>query len=514
MTSITPHENNLNRSARLLPPAARYALLLAGCVAAALASGSRWDVMLAAWIAPVLVLRFSRDSGVATATLGSITAALVQTATYLVANAIPFNAMTAALGAVVSVAYASPAILDRTIGRQLPLGQRIFLFPAAAVTVEFLVGAILPLGTAVGMRAITQAENLAFVQILSVTGPYAVAFLIGCVATVANLIFESPSSKSTRRWSIGLTATLATVITAGQLRLDAATPSGAARSVMVAAVTPDLHARLSANNLLSTSPHLPPGQLAPDNSTIRAANLEIADGLLKLTDGAARAGARIIVWSETAAASTEKDKAALLARIALLARQGRIYINATIGVPRERNEMYLFGPAGQQLWHYRKNHPVPGMEPVAPFSNPVPVAVTPYGRLAGLICFDGDFPGLARVDADILLAPSWDWPEVSFTHTMRMVRLRAIENGYSLIRPVFNGVAGAFDGYGRVLAMQSTMSPGAHVMMVELPVGETATIYGKIGDAFAWLGMVLLAVLISTRLWRMLPMRRAVIGSQ
>jgi apolipoprotein N-acyltransferase len=227
----------------------------------------------------------------------------------------------------------------------------------------------------------------------------------------------------------------------------------------------------------------------------------IARTLLEDTRRAARAGARIVVWSETGASTSAEDKADLLARISQVAREEHIYVNAAIGVPFERNEMYLFGPDGRQLWHYRKNHPVPGMEPVAPFSNAVPVVTTPYGRLAGLICFDGDFPGLARVDADILLSPSWDWPEVSYTHTMRMVRLRAIENGYALVRPVFNGVAGAFDAYGRTLATQETASAGTHMMMVDVPTRKVPTIYNRVGDVFAWACVAALLALVGFALW-------------
>jgi apolipoprotein N-acyltransferase len=480
-------------------PSMRWALLLLGCIFSVLASGSRWDIALAAWIAPILVLRFSRTSSAGVAMGGALLVALLQISAYLVANAVPFNMMTVALGVIVSMAYASPVIIDRVAGARLSEGKRIFLLPAAMVVAEFGIGATLPLGTAVGMRAITQGGNLALVQILAITGPYVVAFMIGCAATIANRVIETPASSQARQYGISLVVVLAMVIAFGQARLGLATPSGAAPTVKVAAITPDLSARLSTNDLLSgVSLPASAGTFERLRSpAMRATFAGITDTLLDDTRGAARAGAKIVVWSETAAPSTEEDKAVLLARISQVAREERIYLNAAIGVPFERNEMFLFGPDGRQLWHYRKNHPVPGMEPVAPFSNAVPVVSTPYGRLAGLICFDGDFPALARVDAEILLSPSWDWPEVSFTHTMRMVRLRAIENGYAEIRPVFNGVAGAFDGYGRTLAMQGTMSAGTHMMIVDLPIRRAPTLYNRVGDVFAWSCAAVLVALLA-----------------
>jgi apolipoprotein N-acyltransferase len=145
------------------------------------------------------------------------------------------------------------------------------------------------------------------------------------------------------------------------------------------------------------------------------------------TRQAARAGAQLIVWSETAAPTLEADKPALLQRVAALARAEGICIYATVGVPFEHNETFLFAPTGAELWHYQKNHPVPGLEPIAPVTNDPPVIDTPVGRLSNVICFDGDFPALTRVPADILLLPGWDWPEMGYTHTMKMARLRAIE---------------------------------------------------------------------------------------
>lgn len=484
------------RSSRISP----WAWLLAGCAAAVFAAGSRWDIPLAAWLLPICLLRFSRASSPALALLGVLAVCLVQIGIYLVASAVPFNAMTIALGLTVGTVYAAPFALDRTLGARLSGAARILLFPVAAVAGEFAIGAVLPLGTAVGMRAITQGEELALLQVISVAGPYAVAFLIGCAATIANRLLEEPDSRSARRWGVAFLTTLAVIVAAGQARLAFNPPSTNTSTVKIAAITPDRDLRIAASDLLSGESLPASAEAVARVSTpeMRARYVLIADQLLDDTRRAARAGAKIVAWSETAAPSTQADKGALLARVAQVARSEGVYVNAAIGVPFERNEVFLFGPDGRQLWRYRKNHPVPGMEPVAPFNNPVPVVSTPYGRLASLICFDGDFPDLARVEADILLTPSWDWPEVSYAHTMRMVRLRGIENGYSLIRPVFNGTAAAFDPFGRTLAMKETLSGGRHVMIVDLPTRGVPTVYGRAGDLFAWMcvaGLLALTVL-------------------
>jgi apolipoprotein N-acyltransferase len=474
-----------------------------GCISAVFACGGPWDIPIAAWLLPIFLVRFGRISAGWIAAIGVLAAMLVQSLAFTLLNAIPFNMMTLVLALVVSVVYALPLIVDRSIGGQLSDALRILLLPVAMVAAEFSIGSVLPLGTAIGMRAITQGENLALLQIISITGPYVIAFLLGITATVANRVMEAPSSATLLRYAAPLAAGLITVVALGQARLAVSTPSAAPATVKVAAITPDLDARRDASELLDSAA-LPPTSADAarvQSPQVRAAYGRIAAALLADTRRAARAGAKIVVWSETAAPTTTADKPALLARVGAVAREEGIYISAAVGVPFERNETFLFGPDGRQLWHYRKNHPVPGMEPVAPFDNSVPVVSTPYGRLANLICFDGDFPALARVNADIMLVPSWDWPEVTFAHTMRMVRLRAIENGYALVRPVFNGVAGAFDTVGRTLAMQETMSGGAHVMLVDVPTRSASTIYNRIGDLFAWICCmdVILLIILSFR---------------
>jgi apolipoprotein N-acyltransferase len=453
-------------------------MLAGGAALTIFACGGRWDIALAAWLSPILLLRFSRTSAVPLATIGLLAASLTQNVAYFLLNAIPLNPLTAMLCGLVSIALALPAILDRTLGARLSETGRLFLLPVAMVAVEYVVGSILPVGTALGMRAITQGENLALLQITSIAGPYAIAFLIGWTATVANRIMEAPSRHTIVRHGAVLVGVLALVLAFGQARL-AWTPTAWAKTVTVAAIVPDAATRRASDNLLSTDPA---SSSTPYRRAVQAA---VAGQLLDDTRRAARAGAEIIAWSETAAPTTAADKPALLGQVSRVARSEGVYINAAIGVARQRNETFLFGPDRRLIWHYRKNHPVPGMEPVEPFANAVPVAETRFGRLSNLICFDGDFPALARVDADLMLEPSWDWPEVTYAHTMRMIRLRAIENGYALVRPTFDGLTAAFDRFGRTLAMRATMGD-REIVMVKIPLDHGRTIYNRTGDIFAF----------------------------
>jgi apolipoprotein N-acyltransferase len=118
-----------------------------------------------------------------------------------------------------------------------------------------------------------------------------------------------------------------------------------------------------------------------------------------------------------------------------------------------------------------------------------------------VICFDADFPGLVRVDADILIVPARDWAEISLVHD-RMATMRVVENGYSMIRQAEFGVSGAFDPQGRTLSAHLYERSDRHVVLSEVPVGGSATPYRAIGDVFAWLCVAGTVVLIGLALRR------------
>src|SRR4029079_4996331 len=121
---------------------------------------------------------------------------------------------------------------------------------------------------------------------------------------------------------------------------------------------------------------------------------------------------------------------------------------------------------------------------------PLPVVNTKYGRIGAAICFEMDFPQLIRqigaADADILLAPSNDWKAIKHVHAAMAV-FRGVENGVSIVRATSSGLSVATDPFGRVLAVTDHFSPGARVMVAQVPSARVRTVYARVGDLFAWL---------------------------
>jgi apolipoprotein N-acyltransferase len=225
----------------------------------------------------------------------------------------------------------------------------------------------------------------------------------------------------------------------------------------------------------------------------------------------AQAGARIVRWSEAAAAIHKEDEAALIRRAGVLARQERIYLQLGLIVelrtehyPFAENRAILIDPSGQVVQNYFKGiHPLGDANVFAPGPGVVPTTDTPYGRLATVICFDADFPALVRqagrARADILLVPSNDWRPVDTIHA-RAATFRAVESGVALVRPTGNGISVAVDHLGQPLATANYFATPAITMVADVPTRGVATIYPRIGDAAAYLCLALLVILSAATL--------------
>jgi apolipoprotein N-acyltransferase len=91
-----------------------------------------------------------------------------------------------------------------------------------------------------------------------------------------------------------------------------------------------------------------------------------------------------------------------------------------------------------------------------------------------------------------VLAPANDWPAVRYDHTHVAV-YRAVENGFSMMRPDALGISLAVDPYGRELASADYYDTADGLDLVAMtPVQAVPTLYSRIGDVFAWLALAAL----------------------
>ena len=150
------------------------------------------------------------------------------------------------------------------------------------------------------------------------------------------------------------------------------------------------------------------------------------------------------------------------------------------------NKVVMFAPDGSTAFTYVKT-----MSWYPTGSDGILRTVdTPYGRIGAAVCFDMDFPyfirKFARMGADIVLVPSFDSERIRPYHT-EVGLFRAVEGGFSMVRQVSSGASMAVDSTGRVLARQDHFATADRLMFADVPTRGAWTLYGALGDWFAWL---------------------------
>ena len=454
-------------------------------------------IPLAAWLAPVFLLRFSRLTRSGWIALPSIAVAQIGGGAIATRGGDTSSFFLVAVGfallAFHSLIATAPYAADRSIGARLGAHTRTLVFPLAFTTVEWLLSFSRALNTTAS-SVYSQYDSLALLQIVSVFGMWGLAFLIGWGASAANALWQADFSLKATKWAVApFIAALAAALLLGGVRLNFAPPEGP--TVKAATVTID-------RDLFEATVKPPFDWLTFNRASdeTRAAvrpRLEAGvEQLLARTETALRAGAKLVGWQETAARVLGQDRQATIDRAAALAERYGAYIQISFGVftrapawPYYLDQSILIDDKGEVAWTYDKTYPVvPGEAIVTPFGpGRLPVAELPFGRISTAICNDFHFPALirqaGRAHADIVMAP---YNSVTpFEQQDAVVAImRAVENGVSLVRATGNGVSLIVDYQGRILGGQP-YGEGGGVMIADLPTRGAATIYGRIGDAWA-----------------------------
>jgi apolipoprotein N-acyltransferase len=479
---------------------------------------ARWSIPLAAWLYPVFLLRFVRTQPL----LRGILFALVATTlvfVFALQGVFPIPAPLYYIAVFfMAVNFVVPYLIDRVIARGVGGMPGTLVFPSAVTTVWYLWALLNPAEAGTWVNpAYTQYGDLPLLQLLSVTGVWAIVFLMSWLASVVNWAWEREFAwPQVRGGALLYAGLLAAVVLFGGTRLAVFPPQGS--TVRVAGISPSR--ALPPWETLAQSAFATQPDREHARQTFAQAMAPVYDDLFARSEQEARAGAKIVVWSEGRAAVFEEDQAALFARASALTRSTGIYLNLAMTVLLQQpvqsplrtilDQVALVDPSGNTVWRYEKTHPVPGPElaVTVPGDGAVPTLQTPYGRLSSAICYDLDFLDIisntGHASADLLLVPGGDWQGIDPLHA-QMATFRAIENGFSLVRPANDGLGIAVDYQGQVLAASDYFSTDQQVIVAYVPTQGVHTLYSTIGDLFAWLcvgGLVLLIGLALGRKWR------------
>ena len=147
----------------------------------------------------------------------------------------------------------------------------------------------------------------------------------------------------------------------------------------------------------------------------------------------------------------------------LAAELGTLLVWPTYEAGPDRGVVYnsatFIGPDGDVLGTYRKTHLFPSERQWATPGDDVLVVPTPLGRLGSVICFDGDFPELVRIEAgmgaQVVVRPSAFLRAADIWELT--TRARAYDNHVYVVAPNAVGVdPGGFVYFGNSLIVGPT----------------------------------------------------------
>ncbi|QBE49979.1 nitrilase-related carbon-nitrogen hydrolase [Leucobacter triazinivorans] len=412
----------------------------------------------AAWLAPIpLLVAVAPVRWWVAVVLGALAGAIgsVSLLRYLIELGGVLDALSMSM--VRSAQWAGMALVARLAMTRLPAWLGIFVMPAMIAGFEVVAALLSPHGSG-GSLAYSQMDALPVIQVASIGGTAAVAFLPMLFAnTVASVILR-------RAWvwraAIAPALVLLLALGFGGWRTSVPVAGEDARVALIA---------------IDRFKGIPRGW----EETWAVYGPEIAD--------AVESGAKIVVLPEKLFTITTEERDAFLDEAHALARKHGI--DLVIGVDERgesaRNRAYLISHTGVAR-HYDKRHLVPGFE-----SHFAPGSGSLVAQSAGLgvgvaICKDMDFPGTIRGhDVAVMLVPAWDFGEDAWFHS-RIAMLRGVENGVVVARSARDGLLTVSDANGRVLAETSSAAePRTIVEGLPNRPGE-ATLYSTIGEAFGW----------------------------
>jgi apolipoprotein N-acyltransferase len=485
-----------------------YFWLLLGMLLSLFSTNGRWDLPLAAWLAPLFLLRFMRTRRPLSGFLGVWLVSVVTMLFWLYCSNFydpaifsVANLFILAIFLLSHTLLALPYLLDRLLAPRLSQVSGLLatlIFPLGLVVCEYINALVVPYGYFFSLGS-TQYGNLPLLQVVAITGIYGVSFLVAWFGSVANWIWEQHCSwLRIRTTALFYGGVLLLVLLGGGIRLTFFAPN--AQTVRVAGVSTSRAIYQQAMNSIASEKH-------PDRAQTRAAYTAIEDNLLNASQREARDGAKIISWPEIEVSTLPEDEANLIARGKALARTEHIYLEMAYRVVQPdqtplHNRAVLIDPTGRVAWTYDKAHPALGADPSIPGNGIISVVDTTYGRLSNVICLDAFYPALMHQTGnrgiDIMIVPSEEWAGKdgsSFVWAPQETTLRAIEYGYSLVRQASGDVAMTVDYQGHVLAATDYYTTDQQTMVAYVPVKGTWTIYGLVGDLFTWLCIAVLFVL-------------------
>jgi apolipoprotein N-acyltransferase len=395
------------------------------------------------------------------------------------------------------------------------IGLACFGAPFIWITFEFVREHLPEISFPWNLLGYPAAENLAFVQLTTITGIYGLSFLVASFNSLLAWAISSNTLPPRKRLDS------AAAVTAILLIVAFAAPR------LVPQDQPHHFARAAQLNFPEVESY------PPSWFQLHAAEL---DEVTRISLAPSAEKPDLLVWPEAPAPFSFQDSQFAKIASALAIRFGHPFLVGSIewkppvdpsdivppGTLLPYNSALLFDSQGQRIFVYDKVHLVPFGE-YEPFplihrvvtsvssdvggfhkGNKYLVGQLPAGKTFGVfICYEAIYPGevrrFAAGGAQLLINISndgWFGRSAAAEQHLRMVRVRAVENRRWIVRTTNNGYTVSIDPYGRIF---QPLLPDVRAA-VDLPYDfrTDQTIYTRFGDWFAWLCVLISVILVAT----------------
>jgi apolipoprotein N-acyltransferase len=390
---------------------------------------------------------------------------------------------------IIALYYALPYAVDRLVAPRLGKSLLSTLVFPAAMTASLFLSSFPPPIDGTAAKNVFATAPLPLLQIYALAGLWAFVFLWSWLAACINHAWENGF-----RTRPAVAAALAFVIVAGGLY-----GWGSLRLM----TTPDVPTVKIAAVVMPAEEGGPESMVQVFEERMTSPYEPTMDHIRSMTAEAAANGAQIVAFSEFAILVTEANHERARAEFAKIAADNGVWLAIPYGwVPetgKGANRHLLIDDSGAVQADYQKRFLLGfgdfGENAVfEKGAEIIQTADSPYGRIALAICRDMSFPDFARqagaAGADIMLTGSHEFPRgitINDPH-------RAIENGFTHVRPTYDGITYAMDPYGHLLGQMNRGTGEPGILYVDVPTKGVRTLYGRYGDWLGWLSIALVAL--------------------
>lgn len=323
----------------------------------------------------------------------------------------------------------------------------------------------------------TLAAYQGFLQSASIIGYHGMGFITMLFASILFYFVDNYGKKNAVKPLIAYLICFAVIVTAGELRLSTEKYLG------------DDTLRVAMSTTSQECDFTFEGDFASTEVDTKY--------VYSCMEEAASCKASIICFGEECVYLDDVDVDAFVTSVCKKAAELNIYVILPMEVGDTDNDVeglgmnlfFFINDKGEVEGIYEKSMLIPIMEEpdYVPgngevYYNEVQFANGKTLGISGVICFDADhelFVSSMNDNTDILFVPSWTWGYVDPAHT-DVMRLRAVENGVSLVNPSCCAKSAAVDWQGNTIALSDQNVTGIqHVTIADVPYkyNNSKTIY-------------------------------------